>query len=91
VKKYLCCFVLALSLFAGCTAQDMAKEYGGTVTITVPADEKFVNITWKTGESRSNLWVLTRKRVPSDTKETYKFHESSAFGLLQGTVLIVEK
>lgn len=84
--------VLSLALFVGCTQQDRAREFGGTAKVEVPADQKFVNITWKTtGKGTANLWILTRNRAHSDTKETYTFRESSSWGVLEGTVLIVEK
>jgi hypothetical protein len=89
--KYLMFLLLSLVLFAGCTQQDIARDFGGTIKVEIPADQKFLNITWKSTDKSANLWVLTRNRVPSDTKDTYKFSESSSWGVLQGTVIIVEK
>jgi hypothetical protein len=86
--KYLVVLVLTLILFVGCTEQHMANQFGGKTTVEVPANKKFMNITWKTP---NGLWILTRDRKPGDTKETYNFTESSSWGIFEGTVVIVEK
>lgn len=89
MKKYLCCLALSLVLFViGCTEQVMTKDFGGTTRIEISDTQKFVNITWKTD---GNLWVLTRKRLPNDIKETFYFSEKSSFGVMEGTVVIEEK
>ena len=75
-------------LAMGCTEQARTRAFGGSTKIEISADKKFVNITWKQG---SSLWVLTRNRVPGDTKETFYFSELSSWGLLEGTVIVVEK
>ena len=50
----------------------MAKNYGGTMTIDLPKGQKLVNATWK-GES--DLWYLTKPMLPTDSAETYTFHQ----------------
>lgn len=79
--------VLALGT-AGCTEKQLAREYGGTTTIEVPADKQLINITWKEG---STLWVLTKDRAPGHVPQTYYFEEDSAWGVFEGKVVIVEK
>ena len=69
------------------TSNWWAKKAGGTITYNVPADQKFVNVTWKD----SDLWVLTKNRNLSETaRTTYHFSEESSLGLLEGTVIIKE-
>ena len=65
-----------------------AKKFGGSLTIKLKEDKKFINVTWKEDE----LWVLTRKRH-SDEKnpETYEFREDSGYGLVEGKVTFIEK
>ena len=41
--------------FTSCTENQRAKKWGGTMSITVPAGEEFVNATWKD----NNLWIIT--------------------------------
>ena len=65
-----------------------AKKFGGSLTIKLKEDKKFVNVTWKEDE----LWVLTRKRHPDETTpETYEFREDSGYGLIEGKVTFIEK
>lgn len=64
-----------------------ARMFGGTQTITLPKGKQFENVTWKD----THLWVLTRDGKEGDTIEPHTFHEYSAFGVLQGTVVIREQ
>lgn len=83
-------FILGVLLFSlmSCTENSMSRTYGGDQTIYIENDQKFVNVTWK----ESDLWYLTKKRQPTDTiKEVYMFTEKSKYGLMEGTVVFVEK
>lgn len=80
-------FLLALLVLVGsCSANDMAKDYGGSVTYDLPAGKKLINATWK----ESDLWYLVRDMRPGEEPETYQFIEKSSMGLLEGTVTLVE-
>ena len=85
MKKVVLSLVLLVSL-ASCTDNQRVKSFGGTGTINLPQNEKLVNVTWK-GE---NLWTITRPMKEGEVAETYKFHEDSSFGVVQGTYIIVE-
>lgn len=50
--------ILAIA-FAGCTKQEMARNYGGTATENFPAGRKLLNVTWK----EDHLWYLTRPMI----------------------------
>ena len=82
-------FFLAL---AACD-NTVAKHFGGTMTVELEKDQKFVNCSWKGGgeKSSTSLWILTRVRKEGEAPETYKYIEKSTFGVLEGTVTIVEK
>jgi hypothetical protein len=67
--------------------QAIAKTFGGTTEIQLQENHKLINVTWKD----SNIWVLTRPMKNNEESETYTFKESSTFGLLEGTVNIIEK
>jgi len=70
----------------------MAKKFGGSMTVNLEKDQKLVNCSWKSnGKSDSSLWILTRPRKEGETSETYKYFEKSTFGVLEGSVTIIEK
>lgn len=71
----------------GCTEQERAKYYGGTSAIEVPECEKVVNLTWK----GADLWILTRPMGGDERPERLTFSESSAWGILKGTIIVNEK
>lgn len=93
----------ALALLAGCDGTPLAaRKFGGTTKIDLPVNQKLVNVTWKDNDnSPPSLWILTRPmRKAGDTTrsaslfddfaETYTFKEKSTFGVIEGTVIIVE-
>lgn len=71
---------------SSCTENQRARTFGGTMVIDLPAGEKVVNATWK----ESDLWILTRKFRADEQSETYYFREKSSFGILEGTITIIE-
>ena len=85
MKKTIAILFLAMSL-TGCNV--VAKKLGGLMTVELEKDQKLVNCSWKANDS---LWVLTRQRREGEPPETYKYQEKSTFGVLEGTVTIVEK
>lgn len=74
--------ILVISL-CGCQA---ARNLGGDVTIELEPNQKLEMITWK----NSDLWYLTRPMTANDVAETHVFQESSIFGIVEGTVTIIE-
>jgi hypothetical protein len=79
--------VAACLLNIGCTQQQVARQYGGTATIDLPAGKKLVTATWK----ESHFWYLVRNAKAGETPETYEFKESSTFGIMQGTMVLRER
>ena len=49
-------------------------------------NQKLEEITWKD----DSLWYLTRPMTEDDIAETHVFKQSSNWGVLEGTVTIVE-
>ena len=86
MKKSILILLTAIVLI-GCTENQRAKNFGGTANINLPASQKLVNVTWK----EAQLWILTKPMATNDVADTYTFKESSSFGVVQGTVVIVEK
>lgn len=75
--------VLILGL-NGC--QTTTKNWGGNTTLELEPNEKLEEITWKD----DSLWYLTRPMTEDDIAETHVFKQSSNWGVLEGTVTIVE-
>jgi hypothetical protein len=83
--------IIAIAAFVtltACTDNNRARNWGGTEDLEVPADRKFVNVTWK----ENQLWIVTKDRTAADsTYDTYRFQEKSSWGVLEGTIVITEK
>lgn len=77
---------IVLATMAACTANVRAKQWGGTMTLDLPAQQKLVTATWKD----SHLWYLTRPMRDGEKAETYTFHEDSNLGVMRGTVIFQE-
>jgi hypothetical protein len=84
MKKIL--YVLPLLVLFGCTENERAKSWGGNTNLDLPKGQKLVNVTWK----ETQLWYLTRPMKSDDIAETYVFHESSNYGVMEGSVTIIE-
>ena len=56
------------------------------MTINLKEGEKLLHATWKA----DSLWLLTRPMKENETPDTYQFREDSAYGILEGTVTIIE-
>lgn len=87
MKKYIPIavgFVMTLFLLSGC--QGATKSFGGDMTLELEPDQKLEMITWKD----SSLWYLTRPMREGEEPEIHVFQESSNFGVLEGTVTVIE-
>lgn len=85
MKKLAIFAVMAIAL-ASCTQNERAKSFGGTANVNLEKGRKLVNITWK----EDQMWYLTKPMDSVDVAETYKFQEESSWGMIEGTVVIVE-
>ena len=74
----------SVAMLTGC--QSATKSFGGKMTLKEP-NQKLEEITWKDDDS---LWYLTRPMTDDDVAETHTFQQSSNFGIMEGTVTIVE-
>jgi hypothetical protein len=73
--------VLVCTVFiSSCTKNKRARTFGGKEVITLKANEKLLNITWK----ESNMWVLTEDTV---THIKY-FRENSSWGVWEGEIIV---
>jgi len=78
--------VLTTLGLVSCTSNEMAKKFGGTITLNLPGGQKLINVTWK----EEDIWYLTKPMIPTDVVEIYTFKEQSNYGLQQGTIIIKE-
>lgn len=69
----------------GCE-QSVARSLGGEMTVELEPGQKLEMITWKD----DSLWYLTRPMRDNEEAETHTFYESSATGLLEGSVTVIE-
>lgn len=85
MHRYL--FLLSATLFTlSCTANQMARVYGGTLVVDLPCDQKLINVTWK----ETSLWYDTRPMRADEEPETHTFQEKSPRGMQEGTVILKE-
>ncbi|MBT6294764.1 MAG: hypothetical protein HOJ25_03665 [Candidatus Magasanikbacteria bacterium] len=78
-------FSLLITAFS-CTENQRARSFGGKQEIALPTNTKLVSATWK----NDSMYTLTRPMRSTERPETHTFKEYSSFGVLQGTVMIVE-
>ena len=71
---------ITLLALASCTDNQRARNFGGTETVKLEPNEKFINITWK----QDNLWIIVQDTVTG----TYYAREKSSLGIMQGKVII---
>ena len=77
----------AIITLSSCTQNERVKQFGGSAAIEIPADQQFVNATWK----GNDLWIVTKTRTSVDTVYSqYQLQESSSWGILEGTYTITE-
>ena len=84
--KRIFALITSVLIFTACTENSRVKNFGGEGTINLPVGRKLINITWK----EDQIWYLTRPMDSTDVAETYKFHEESSWGAIEGTYNIVE-
>jgi hypothetical protein len=80
MKKLIYKLSFALLFIGGCTDNEMARKYGGTETVELKENEKFINITWK----ETSLWVIVQDTITGN----YIAREKSSFGIIEGKVII---
>ena len=86
MKRVLCAILIVLTCIFMTGCNPVARKMGGDMTINLKPGQKLVNVTWKS----ASLWILTKPMTKDDKVETYLFREDSTFGILEGTVTIIE-
>ena len=83
MKKFIL-FITMMLCLTGC--HNTTRSFGGSMTLELPKGQKLEEITWKDAD----LWYLTRPMREDENAETHTFQESTEFGVLEGTVTIIE-
>lgn len=83
-KKIVAILMIAIML-TGC--HEVARNYGGSMTLELPKGQKLEEITWK---DDSALWYLTRPMRDDEKPETHTFKADTEWGVFEGTVTIIE-
>lgn len=88
MKKVLCGFLLGTAMIFGLSGcqQANARNFGGDIILSLEPDQKLEMITWKDND----LWYLTRPMREDEMSEVHTFQQSSEFGVLEGTVTVIE-
>ena len=89
MKKTLIVIAVGILLLAccSCTENLRTRQYGGTSAIELEPGQKLMEVTWK----EASLWYLTEPMEPGYEPKTKVFQEDSRFGIMEGTVIFVEK
>lgn len=86
IKKTIVILMLTTMVcLTGC--QSAARRLGGDITLELDAGLKLEEITWK----EDSLWYLTRPMRDDENPETHVFKQSSDFGIMEGSVTVIEK
>lgn len=87
MKKYFIFIIALISIaFIGCTENQRARTFGGSMTVELPKGQKLMMATWK----EDNLYYLLEPMEDNYTPKTKKFVESSSWGVLESTVTFIE-
>jgi len=84
IKKAIAIF-MAMFMLSGC--HEATRNYGGSMTLELPKGQKLEEITWK---DDSALWYLTRPMRENEHPETHTFKADTEWGVLEGTVTVIE-
>lgn len=88
MKKILIGLVIALSIVCtSCSQQTIVREFGGTMQVELPAGEELMEATWKDDA----LFYLTRPMSDDYIPTTKTFREKSPYGVMQSTIVFIEK
>jgi hypothetical protein len=87
MKTKLLSIVTLLVIATSCTENSRAKQFGGTMTVKLPAGTEFVNASWKNEE----LWYIYRPRKVGEAPVTTIMQEDSSLGFMEGKVQFIEQ
>jgi hypothetical protein len=84
MPKYL--LLAALLLTVGCTQNQRAKSFGGSMVVDLPPGQALKFATWK----ETSLWYATEPRKAGVAPVEVVMREDSDLGIVQGAVTFRE-
>ena len=79
--------IILFSCSRNFSEQSLTKSFGGTTSVELDPNRKLINIAWNNG----SLWYLVRPMRPDEEAETYVFREQDVWGMLEGSVTLIEQ
>jgi len=87
MKRIILIFTAIICIvLTSCTKQQATRQFGGQMEIKLPAGQELMEVTWKDND----LFYLTRPMATDYVPVTKIFQESSAWGVMESTVLFIE-
>lgn len=83
IKEIILIIAISIGMLISCTDNQRAKSFGGTETVELKPNHRFINITWK----NDDLWIVTQ----DTTTGMFYCKEKSSWGILKGTIIIKSK
>lgn len=84
--KHIITIIALFICLCSCTEQERTRQYGGEMTINLPAGQELMSVTWKDND----LFYLTRPMASDYVPVTKTFKENSAWGIIESTVYFKE-
>lgn len=86
MKKIITGIILATGTITLAGCQNVARNFGGDITLELEPGLKLEEITWK----EDSLWYRQDPMREKEVPETHVFKQSSEFGVLEDSVTVVE-
>lgn len=84
--KKIIAIIAGIIILSSCTEQERTRQFGGEMTINLPAGQELMMVTWKENE----LFYLTRPMSDDYIPVKKTFRESSSWGIMESTVYFIE-
>lgn len=84
--KKIIAIIAGIIILSSCTEQERTRQFGGEMTINLPAGQELMMVTWKENE----LFYLTRPMAADYVPVKKTFQESSSWGIMESTVYFIE-
>lgn len=84
--KKIIAIIIGIIILSSCTEQERTRQFGGEMTINLPAGQELMMVTWKENE----LFYLTRPMSDDYIPVKKTFRESSSWGIMESTVYFIE-
>ena len=88
MKKILIGLAIVLCIVCNsCSQQTLVRDFGGSMTVELPAGEELMEATWK----EDALFYLTRPMSDDYVPTTKTFREKAPYGIMESTIIFIER